>query len=179
MALSATLRRFAIAVSDSDRGVYGDLDLRAAQHPSESTRYLVARVLARVFEDGEGVEFSKGLSAADEPAILQHDLQGTVTRWIEVGSPSLDRLHRASKSGPKVVVYAWKNAEELAREVVGVVYKAEQLEIYALDYKFLDAVAEQLNRNNQWSLAVSGGALYLEIAGTLYEGSVTRIPIPT
>lgn len=179
MALSATIRRFAITVSDSDRGVYGDLDLRAAQHPSESARYLVARVIARVLEDGEGVEFSKGLAAADEPAIFQHDLQGTVTGWIEVGSPSLDRLHRASKTGPRVVVYAWKDAEKLASEVVGAVYKAEQLEIYALEVAFLDAVAEQLDRNNRWSLAVSGGVMYLEIAGTLHEGSVTRIPIPT
>jgi uncharacterized protein YaeQ len=41
MALSATIRRFVITVADSDRDVYETLDLRVAQHPSESERYLV------------------------------------------------------------------------------------------------------------------------------------------
>ena len=44
MALTATMRRFEIELADSDRGVYEALDLRVAQHPSESERYLVARV---------------------------------------------------------------------------------------------------------------------------------------
>lgn len=179
MALSATIRRFSITLADSDRGVYETLDLRVAQHPSESERYLVARVIARVLEHDEGVEFSKGLAATDEPAIFQRNLQGDVTAWIEVGSPSLDRLHKASKTGARVVVYAWKGGEALASEVVGNVHRAGNLELHALDAAFLDAVAADLDRNNTWSLAISGGALYLDVAGKLHEGSVTRIPITT
>lgn len=180
MALSATMRRFAITVADSDRGVYETLDLRVAQHPSESERYLVARVIARVLEHAEGVDFSKGgLSANEEPALFQRNLQGDVTSWIEVGSPALERLHKASKTGARIVVYAWKGGEALASEVVGAVHLAERLELYALDQAFLDAVAADLDRNNTWSLAVSGGALYLDVAGKLHEGSVTRIPIAT
>ncbi|MFV8754597.1 YaeQ family protein [Nannocystaceae bacterium ST9] len=177
MALSATIRRFVITVSDSDRDVYETLDLRVAQHPSESERYLVARVLARALEHGEGVEFSKGLAATDEPAIFQRNLQGDVTGWIEVGSPSLERLHKASKTGARVVVYAWKGGDALASEALGVVHRADQLELYAIEQAFLDGVAATLDRNNAWSLAISGGALYLDIAGALHEGSVTRIPI--
>jgi uncharacterized protein YaeQ len=177
MALSATIRRFVITVADSDRDVYETLDLRAAQHPSESERYLVARLLARALEHAEGVDFSRGLAAAEEPALLQHDLQGTVTGWIEVGAPSLERLHKASKTGARVAIYAWKGAETLAGELPGAVHRAERIQLYALDQAFLDAVATSLDRNNTWSLAISGGSLYLDIAGKLYEGSVTRIPI--
>lgn len=175
MALSATIRRFVITLADSDRGVYETLDLRVAQHPSESERYLVARMIARLLEHDEGLEFGKGVSAGDEPALLQRDLQGVVTSWIEVGSPSLARLHKASKTGARVVVYTWKGGEALAAEAVGVVHRAEQLELHALDHVFLDAVAAELDRNNTWSLAVSGGALYLEIAGRVHEGTVGRI----
>ena len=175
MALSAMIRRFSITLSDSDRGVYETLDLRVAQHPSESERYLVARVIARLLEHAEGIEFGKGVSAGDEPALLQHDLQGVVTSWIEVGSPSLARLHKASKTGARVVVYTWKGGEALAAEAVGAVHRAEALELHALDHAFLDAVAETLDRKNSWSLAVAGGALYLEIDGKMYEGSVERI----
>jgi uncharacterized protein YaeQ len=178
MALSATIRRFLITLSDSDRGVYETLDLRVAQHPSESERYMVARVIARLLQHDEGVDFSKGLHASEEPALLQHDLQGVVTSWIEVGSPSAARLHKASKTGARVVVYTWKGGEALAAEAVGVVHRAEQLELYALDYTFLDAAAEVLERKNTWSLAVAGGSLYLEIAGKVHEGTVSRIALP-
>jgi uncharacterized protein YaeQ len=34
MAFTATMRRFEVALTDSDRGVYEALDLRVAQHPS-------------------------------------------------------------------------------------------------------------------------------------------------
>src|SRR5437660_10028662 len=115
MALPATLRRFEIALADSDRGLYEQLDWRVAQHPSESERYLVARVIARALEHADGVEFSKlGVSDDEEPAIVQRDLRGDLQAWIEVGSPSPDRLHKATKLAPRVVVDAWKQVEQLA-----------------------------------------------------------------
>src|SRR5574339_156102 len=110
MALTATMRRFEIALADSDRGLYEDLDLRVAQHPSESERYLVARVLARALEHGDNVEFSKGgVSDDTEPALVQRDLRGDLVAWIEIGAPTPDRLHKASKASPRVVVYTWKS----------------------------------------------------------------------
>jgi uncharacterized protein YaeQ len=179
MALSATMRKFEIGLADSDRQVYETLELRAAQHPSESERYLVARVLARVLEHAEGLEFSKGgVSDDEEPALVQRDLRGDLVAWIEIGLPSPDRLHKASKAAPRVVVYAWKDPEKLAAAIVErKVHRADALELNALDPVFLDAVAATLDRVNKWDLAVTGGALYLTIGGALHESTVTRIPI--
>ena len=112
MALSATIHTFDIDLSDVDRGVYQSLNLRVAQHPSESADYLVARVLAYCLEFAEGIEFSKGLSDPDEPAILVRDLTGQLQAWIEIGLPAAERLHRASKTAPRVVVYAHKDAAQ-------------------------------------------------------------------
>jgi uncharacterized protein YaeQ len=179
MALTATLRRFSIALADADRGMYGDLELRAAQHPSESDRYLVARVLARCLEHGEGVDFTRGLAAADEPALWQRDLRGDLRAWIEVGSPAPERLHRASKTGARVVVYAWKSAAELAREISAQkIHRAQQVEIHALDAGFLDRIAARLERSQRWELSVSGATLYLSHAGGHDAASVERIPVP-
>src|SRR5437868_11046191 len=112
------MRKFEIALADSDRGVYDDLELRVAQHPSESERYLVARVLARALEHAEGLEFSKGgVSDDDEPALIQRDLRGELVAWIEIGSPSPDRLHKATKAAPRVVVYTWKSPEQLVKAI--------------------------------------------------------------
>lgn len=173
------MRRFEIELADSDRAIYEHLDLRVAQHPSESERYLVARVIARVLEHAEGVEFSKGgVSDDEEPAIIQRDLRGDLVAWIEVGSPTPDRLHKASKAAPRVVVYAWKNPEQLAEAIAErEVHRADELSLNAMPPELLDAVATTLDRVNKWDLSVAGGALYLTIGGKLFEGSVTRVHI--
>lgn len=179
MALPATMRRFEITVADSDREMYDSLELRVAQHPSESERYLVCRVLARVLEHGDGLEFSKGgVSDDEEPALVQRDLRNDWVAWIEVGSPSADRLHKATKLAPRVVVYAWKNPEELAEAIrERKVYKADAIELIAIDGEFLDAVAATLDRVNRWDLAVTGGQLYLTVGETLHECTPRRVPI--
>ena len=179
MALPATMRKFEIALADSDRGIYETLELRVAQHPSESERYLIARVVARVLEQAEGLEFAKGgVSNDEEPALVQRDLRGDLVAWIEVGSPTPDRLHKASKAAPRVVVYAWKNADELASAIVErKVHRADELELITLDAAFLDAAAATLDRVNKWDLAVTGGSLYLTIGEKLFETTPRRVPI--
>lgn len=180
MALPATLRRFEIALADADRGVYEQLDWRVAQHPSESERFLVARVIARALEHGDGVEFSRGgVSDDDEPAIVQRDLRGDLQAWIEVGSPSPDRLHKAAKLAPRVVVYAWKSVDQLAEAIAERgVHRADELVLRALSPELLDAIAATLDRINRWDLSVTGGALYLAIGATQLEGAVRPVAIP-
>ena len=177
MALTATMRRFEVALSDADRGVYEALDLRAAQHPSESDRYLVARVVARCLEHTEGIAFSRGgVSSDDEPALGVRDLRGDLTAWIEIGSPTAERLHRASKTGARVAVYCWKLPDALAASAAGI-HRAGELELHALDPDFLDAVAATLDRNNRWDLSVTGGTLYLAIGAATFETTPRRVPV--
>jgi len=179
MALPATMRKFEISLADSDRQIYESLELRVAQHPSESERYLIARVLARALEHADGLEFSKGgVSDDEEPALVQRDLRGDLVAWIEIGSPTPDRLHKATKLAPRVVVYAWKSPDELAAAIVErAVHRAERIELSAFDPAFLDAAAATLDRVNRWDLSVSGGTLYLSIGGALHESAVRRVPI--
>jgi uncharacterized protein YaeQ len=179
MALPVVMRRFHVNLADSDRELYTELDLRVAQHPSESARYLVARVLARILEHADGLEFSKGgVSDDDEPALVQRDLRGDLRAWIEVGAPTPDRLHKASKASPRVAVYAWKNVPALAEAIAerrG--HRADEIELRALAPEWLDQIAQTLDRTNTWDLAVTGGIVYLTIGGALFEGSAERVPI--
>lgn len=172
------MRRFEISLADSDRGVYEELDLRVAQHPSESPAFLVARILARALEHAEGMEFGRGVSSDDEPAIWQRDLRGDLLAWIEVGTPSPERLHKVSKRAPRVAVYTWRDPERLAAEVgEAEVHRADELAIYGLDPAYLDQIAATLDRNNRWDLSVAGGSLFLTIGGALFEGAVRRCPV--
>jgi uncharacterized protein YaeQ len=179
MALPATVRRFEIQLADSDRGVYESLDWRVAQHPSESERYLIARVLARALEHAEGLEFSKGgVSDDTEPALVQRDLRGDLRAGIEGGAPAPARLHKATKACARVAVYTGKDPERLVAEITEHgVHRADAIELFALPAALLDALAATLERTNRWELAVAGGSLYLTVAGTAYEGEVARVAI--
>ena len=173
------MRRFEINLSDSDRGVYETLDLRVAQHPSEGDVYLVTRVLARCLEHAEGLDFSPGGVSDDElPALVQRDLTGQLIAWIEVSSPSPDRLHKATKKCKRVAVYTWKNPERLVAEIVErKVHRAEDLELFALPTGDLEAIASTLDRVNKWDLAVTGGTIYLTVGDKSFETSARRLAI--
>ena len=176
MALTSTVRRFEIELSDAERDVYETLDLRVAQHPSETLRFLVCRLLARCLEHTDALEFSRGLCVDDEPALWERNLQGDLTRWIEIGQPSVERLHRASKTGARVAVYGWKGGAELAREASAKpIHRADALEVYALDQPLLDALAETVDRQNRWAVAHTGGTLYVTIGERLFEGKIERL----
>src|SRR4029079_18345960 len=99
VALGATIFRFAVNLSDVDRNVYESLDLRVARHPSESIRYLLLRVFAYALAFEEGIAFSKGgLSDSDEAPLSVRDPTGLLLHFIDIGSPSADRLHKAAKA---------------------------------------------------------------------------------
>lgn len=164
MALPATIRRFEIELADADRGIYERLDVRVAQHPSESERYLVTRVLARALEHAEGLEFGKGISTDDEPALWQRDLRGDCLAWIEVGSPSAERLHKASKACRRVALYTWRAAALRAEYDKAAIHRAEAIELVALEADILDQLAASVARQNQWSITVNDATVYLETA---------------
>src|SRR5689334_9326308 len=109
MALNSTIYNFDVQLSDVDRGVYETLSLRVARHPSETEDYLITRVLAYCLEYTEGIAFSKGLADPDEPSIVIRDLTGALQVWIEIGAPDAERLHKASKASPRVVLYTHKD----------------------------------------------------------------------
>jgi uncharacterized protein YaeQ len=175
VALSATVYRFQIDLSDVDRGVYQPLDLRVARHPSESMHYLLTRVIAYALLFEEGIAFGKGLSATDEPALWVKDLQGNLRAWVDLGTPSADRLHKASKASPRVVVFTQHDPRLLIREAESrPIHKAEQIEVYALDPAFLDRLAELTDRNARWTLLRNDGLLYVTVGEETVSGPVTR-----
>ena len=136
-------------------------------------------MIARALEHADGLEFSKGgVSDDDEPALVQRDLRGDLVAWIEIGAPSPDRLHKASKAAPRVAIYTWKNPDQLAAAIrERGVHRADASSSSRSTREFLDAVAATLDRNNRWDLAVTGGPLYLTIGDKLFESSVRRIAV--
>jgi uncharacterized protein YaeQ len=176
MALGATIYNFEIELADADRRVYESLALRVPRHPSESEEYLVARLLAYLLEYVEGIEFSRGVSEPDEPAIIVRDLTGAITTWIEVGTPDAARLHKASKAAARVAVYTHKDPAQFLRQLAGErIHNAEALELYAIDRALIGALVARLDRRVAFSMSVTDREVYVSIGAENLTGAVVRL----
>jgi len=176
MALQATIYNFDIELADSDRGVYESLALRVARHPSESEDHLIARLLAYILEFGDGLAFSGGISAPDEPAIFVRDLTGAIHTWIDIGTPDAARLHKASKAAMRVVVYTHKDPRQFLNRLTGEkIHRADKLELYAIDRALVAALVERLERRLAFSVAVVDRELYVAIGTENLKGAVVRL----
>jgi len=180
MALTATLYTFDVALNDVDRGVYEQLAIKAACHPSESEEYLLTRVLAYCLEYVDGITFSKGgISDPEDPPLLVKDLTGAWRSWIEVGAPDAARLHKASKASPRVALYTHKEPRLLFLGYEGQrIHRAESIEVFAMDRALLGELAARLERRMAFSLTVTEGQLFLDLGGDSLSGTVERLRLP-
>ncbi|HWU68595.1 MAG TPA: YaeQ family protein [Stenotrophobium sp.] len=173
MALTATIYSLSVQLSDMDRSVYQTLDLRVARHPSETAEYMLTRVLAYCLEFQDGIAFTEGVSAVDEPAVVVRDLTGRITSWIEVGAPDSERLHRGSKLAGHAVVYTHRSAQQVLAQLDGrKIHRAADIAVHALERPFIDAAASALQRRTSLALTVTERQLYLDIDGKTFN---TRI----
>lgn len=170
MALTSTIYRFKIKVSDIDRGLYETLELRIAMHPSESVPFLLTRMIAYVHNYQEGIEFTQGLSNPDDPAIWVKDLTGSLLLWIEIGNPTAKRLHKASKSAKQVRIYTHKDPENLKKDLEKEeIFKKEAIEVFSLPQKFLNALGETLERDNAWEYLYNEGELSISTKNESFD----------
>jgi uncharacterized protein YaeQ len=179
MAQSSTVHVFELTVSDVDRGVYEAVTVKAARHPSESMEYLATRVLAYALELQEGLAFSHGLGAAEEPALWVRDLTGQLQAWIEVGTPDAARLHRASKACGRVVVYCHKDPGPYLRGLAGAaIHAPERVSIVPVDRAFIAALVARIDRRTALAVSVTEGQVYVDVGGASLSLELAPLALP-
>ena len=161
------LYRFHVELSDIDRGVYETLDLRLAQHPSETGIYLLTRLFAYCLSYEEGLEFSPtGLSDPDEPAIRKLGAHNSTELWIEVGNPGTRKLHKASKQAKRVSIFTYKNPDVLMLELrQNEIHQKDKFLIYSLKNDFLENLESKIEKNNKISILVQQSQIDVNILG--------------
>ena len=175
LALTSTLYRFTVDLSDVDRNLYQVLEFRAALHPSESLPFFITRILAYCLNVREGLEFSGGISTPEDPALRVMGLTGRIELWIDIGNPTAKRIHKASKSVPEVLIYTYKDAQKLVEDFkTEGVHKLDAIGIYSLDQRFLKALGATLNRDNRWELTRNEGELYVGVGKETFQGSLLK-----
>ena len=90
---------------------------------------------------------------------------------VEIGTPSAERLHKASKASPRVVVVTHQPLAQLEAALAGQkVHKLDSIDVYVLDPVFLDQVDAHVGeRGAELDVTISDGLLYVTIAGETAE----------
>jgi uncharacterized protein YaeQ len=116
------------------------------------------------------------VSSADEPPVAVRDATGALVAWIDVGTPSADRLHRASKAARRVAVYTHADPAQLRREAASrVIHRVDEIDVWRLDPSLIDAIGEVMDRNVDLELVRTGGRLYVTLGGRVVEGDIQSV----
>jgi len=163
MALKATIVKAELQVSDMDRHYYASHNLTLAQHPSETDERLMVRLLAFALYADERLEFGRGLSDEDEPALWRRDYTGEIEQWIELGQPDESRIRKACARAQQVVVvnYGGRAAEVWWSKNAATLARLKNLTILDIDADSLDAITALLDRSMRLTAMIQDGELQL------------------
>jgi uncharacterized protein YaeQ len=159
VALKATIFKAELAIADIDRGYYRDHAVTLARHPSETDERMMVRLLAFALYAGDALEFGRGLSAEDEPDLVERDLTGAVERWIEVGLPDERAVRKACGRSREVVVLAYGGrAAELWWEAArATLERQERLAVREVPPEASAALAAMADRTMRVNVTIQEG----------------------
>jgi uncharacterized protein YaeQ len=162
MAHPSTIYRTNLQISDIDHGIYETIQTTVAQHPSETEERLVARLLAMAIFYEPKLNFTKGISATDQPDLWILGPDGRALLWVEVGLPESDRIIKASRHAEHVSLLACGKAlTNWDQQHLPKLGNIGNLTIVSVDQMFINTLAANLERSINWSITITEGTIYL------------------
>jgi uncharacterized protein YaeQ len=156
MALTATIRKAELQISDMDRGYYATHNLTLAQHPSETDERLMVRLLAFALFARDRLEFGRGLSTDDEPDLWERDYTGEIALWIDLGQPDESRVRKACNRATEVVVvnYGGNAAEMWWKKYGSGLARFGNLRVIDIDAATVEALAGRIQRGMRFQVLI-------------------------
>ncbi|WP_019613461.1 YaeQ family protein [Psychromonas ossibalaenae] len=171
MALKPTIFKMNINVSDLDNDIYESINLTVAQHPSENTERMMARVMAFIYNNQEFLTFTKGLSVADDPDIWAKSLADEFLLWIDVGEPAFERIKKASRLAQQTKVYSFNSKAGVWWKQSQAKFSELDVEVYQFEFEQIQALAKLVQRSMDFSVTITDGISY--VAAELGDCEVT------
>ncbi|CAG4882650.1 YaeQ family protein [Georgfuchsia toluolica] len=163
MALKSTVYKATLGIADMDRPYYGEHNLTLARHPSETEQRLMVRLLAFALYADERLEFGRGISSDDEPALWLKEYSGEIRLWIEVGLPDERLLRRAAGRAENVVVFAYggKAMEMWWQKEGTALARLRNLHVFALSDEQSTALTALADRNMSLQCTVQDSQVWI------------------
>ena len=163
MAQNSTVVKAELQVSDMDRHYYATHNLTLAQHPSETDERLMVRLLAFALHADDRLEFGRGLSDEDEPALWKRDYTGEIELWIDLGNPDETRIKKACARARQVVVvnYGGRASDLWWDRIANSLTRLKNLTVIDIPGDVVDAMAAIGERGMRLNALVQDGELQL------------------
>lgn len=162
MAIKSTIFKAELQITDMDRNYYQDHQLTIARHPSENDERMMVRLLAFALYASESLQFTKGLSAEDEPDIWQKSLSDEIEVWIDLGQPDEKRIRRACGRARQVIVciYQYRSGKAWWEQQASKLARFDNLGIIALPDETVAALGQMAQRAMRLQCTIQDGHLW-------------------
>lgn len=176
MALRSTVFKADVGISDLDRHYYQNHSLVLARHPSENDERMMVRLLAFVLNASETLEFGRGISTDDEPALWDRDLTGAVQHWIEVGQPDERLLRRACGRADRVSVYAFgRGVDQWWQTNATALSRQDKLDVWRVEAADCAALAALAERGMQLQCTIQDGQVMVAAESDTLQIELQRL----
>lgn len=171
MALSSTIYKVELQVSDLDRAYYQTHTLTVAQHPSETETRMMVRILVFALNASEHLSFTRGLSSDDVPDLWEKNLSGDIRHWIEIGQPSFKRLKKACNQSDRVSVYTFSghSAETWWQQNQNDCRRQSKLRVIDLPVEVVTELGNCMARSMSLQCTVQDGIIWFGDAQNSFE----------
>jgi uncharacterized protein YaeQ len=163
MALTATIFKANLQISDMDRHYYADHQLSLARHPSETDERMMVRLLAFILQADERLVFTKGLCDDEVPDLWQKSLSDEVELWIDVGLPDERRVRKACSRAVQVCLYLYggRNADIWWHRNASKLQRFANLKVIEIPEMTSKEMTSLVQRSMQLQCTVQDGEVWL------------------
>lgn len=174
-----TVHTLALRLADAARGLWRDVELRTARHPSEAADYFVTRLLAYALYWSPGLVLRDGVCRGNEPALWEDDPGGSGPRlWIDVGRPDAERLRHATSRAGEVALFACPSDETALAAFKSKAFQGRRApRFFLLPRELVLGAAAHLPRRLEWYLQRDGDELMLALPDATFEGTLVEVEI--
>ena len=176
MALTSTIFRAELSISDIDRNYYETHALTIARHPSETDERMMVRLLVFALHADAQLAFAGDISNSDEPALWRKDLTGEIADWIEVGQPDAKVVRKAAGRAHRVLIYAYGRSAVTWWTKQGADFtRFDNLSVYRISDATCRDLAALAVRNMTLQCLIQDGAVTLSNAGNSVEVEIEML----
>lgn len=180
MALKATIYKCELIIADMARNYYATHELTVAQHPSETSRRMMVRILCFALHAGPELQFTKGLSSEDEPDLWEISNAGEHNTWIMLGQADEKRIRKACGRANQVTIYTYnkRNADPWWKQIKNKLVRHNNLSVFSFEDEQVSALENLAQRNMQLQCNIEDNTVWLSDNNTSLQMDLTCLTPP-
>ncbi len=163
MALSSTIFKAQLDLSDLNRNHYNSYKLTLARHPSENDQRMMLRLLSFALFADEQLTFTKGISTTEEPDLWIKNYSGEITQWIELGQPDERRIRQANSLAKEVIIvsYGDRSLATWQKQIDASIKRFPKLKIFHISDDELKQLATLADKNMQLHCSIQDNDVFI------------------